>query len=209
MGGTQLEQESWLEPYIPPVPSAFQQPPSGGYGVNAGRMQQSCGNKAMRCKNHKVLNCTYGMCGTCYTRAARQPSCNIARRYKNNKHTWTSLIKNGFEQDSHQQKHPLKWVKRDEQRVNLLTLQNMGEIVPFLLKVGEIWHFQPLIFPSCGSQRTYSSRFTHLHISPTCRFGFDLLNFPVSPTCRFYQFVNFIFIHLFFPFHPLADFTYL
>ena len=87
MGGTQLEQESWLEPYISPVPSAFQQPPSGGYGVNAGRMQQSCGNKAMRCKNHKVLNCMYGMCGTCCTGAARQPLCNIARHYKNNKYT--------------------------------------------------------------------------------------------------------------------------
>jgi len=87
MGGTQLEQESWPEPYIPTVPSAMSQPLSGGYGVGGGRMQQSCENKGMGCKNNKVLDCMYGMCGMCCTGAARQPPCNIARHRKNNKHT--------------------------------------------------------------------------------------------------------------------------
>jgi len=187
MGGTQLEQESWLEPYISPVPSAFQQPPSGGYGVNAGRMQQSCGNKAMRCKNHKVLNCMYGMCGTCCTGAARQPLCNIARHYKNNKYTWTSLIKNGFEQDSHQQKHPLKWVK---------TGWAVGEFVD----VTKIW---VNLFQFCWKWVKFDI-FTHLFFQVVV---FKELILPVSPICRFHQLVDFVFTYLIFPFHPLADFT--
>jgi hypothetical protein len=45
-----------------------------------------------------------------------------------------------------------------------------------------------------------------------CRFHplfFHPLLFPASPTCRFHLLVDFVFTHFFFPFHPLADFTYL
>jgi len=81
--------------------------------------------------------------------------------------------------------------------------ENVGEFVPFLLKVGEIWHLNQLPFSKLSFSPMSFSRFTHLHISPICIFCFYPLLPPVSSTCRLL--VNIVFIHFFFPFHPHAD----
>ena len=59
------------------------------------------------------------------------------------------------------------------------------------------------LFASCRFHQCLFFRFTHLQISPTCRFCFYPPLSPVSSTCRLL--VNIVFTHFFFPFHPRAD----
>jgi len=66
--------------------------------------------------------------------------------------------------------------------------KNVGEFVPFLLMMGEFSHFAHFLFQIC------------------C---FHPFLFSISTTCRFHLLVDFVFTYSFFPFHILADFTYL
>ena len=58
----------------------------GGSGGGGGRTQQECGNKGTGCRNHKVLDCMYGVYGPCCVAAVRNPRCNVSKHSKNNKH---------------------------------------------------------------------------------------------------------------------------
>ena len=52
-----------------------------------GRSQEMCGKRVDGCPNHKVLNCTYGLCVVCCAASKRDPRCAVAKHYKKNTHT--------------------------------------------------------------------------------------------------------------------------
>jgi len=92
--------------------------------------------------------------------------------------------------------------------------ENVGEFVPFLLKVAGICHFSitsfsrvvvftHLPFPELSFSPTFFNRFTHLQFSLTCRFRFKPIIFSTWPTGRLHQRVDFVFTHLFFRFTHL------
>ena len=91
----------------------------------------------------------------------------------------------------HHQKHPLRWVKA-------------GWVVGAFVDVMKMW--VNLLHFCLRSQWVKIVVFNQL-LFQICRF--HPLLFSVSPTCRFRLLVDFVFTHFFFPFHPLADFTYL
>ena len=51
-----------------------------------GRPQQVCDNMADGCPNHKVLDCTYGLCGPCCAAIKRDPRCAITKHFRKNTH---------------------------------------------------------------------------------------------------------------------------
>jgi len=69
---------------VPPMgvggayPSAL--PPMGG----GGRPQQAC--ERVGCHNHKVLDCSYGLCMPCCAAEKRTPRCQVNRHYNKNTH---------------------------------------------------------------------------------------------------------------------------
>jgi len=70
------------------VPAAVAAPAVVAVANNggAGRPQEMCGNRADGCHNHKVLNCTYGLCGVCCAASKRDPRCGVAKHYNKNTH---------------------------------------------------------------------------------------------------------------------------
>jgi len=64
------------------VPAANAHANTGG----GGRPQEMCGNRADGCHNHKVLNCTYGLCGVCCAASKRDPRCDVTKHYNKNTH---------------------------------------------------------------------------------------------------------------------------
>ena len=52
-----------------------------------GRPQEMCGKRVDGCPNHKVLNCTYGLCVVCCAASKRDPRCAVAKHYNKNTHT--------------------------------------------------------------------------------------------------------------------------
>ena len=64
------------------VPAAVAAANNGGEG----RPQEMCGNRADGCHNHKVLNCTYGLCGVCCAASKRDPRCDVTKHYNKNTH---------------------------------------------------------------------------------------------------------------------------
>jgi len=53
---------------------------------SGGRPQEMCGNRVDGCPNHKVLNCTYGLCVVCCAASKRDPRCGVAKHYNKNTH---------------------------------------------------------------------------------------------------------------------------
>ena len=51
-----------------------------------GRPQQMCDNMGEGCHNHKVLDCSYGLCGPCCAAIIRDPRCVVAKHYRKNTH---------------------------------------------------------------------------------------------------------------------------
>ena len=64
------------------VPTAIAPATTGG----GGRPQQMCDNTAEGCHNHKVLDCSYGLCGPCCAAIMRDPRCVVTKHYGNNTH---------------------------------------------------------------------------------------------------------------------------
>jgi len=59
---------------------------SGAKVGGGGRPQQACGNTGVGCNNHKVLDCSYGLCGLCCVTVIRDPQYNVAKHSRKNKH---------------------------------------------------------------------------------------------------------------------------
>jgi len=64
------------------VPAAVVAANNGG----GGRTQEMCNNRADGCRNHKTLNCTYGLCGVCCAASKRDPRCDVTKHYNKNTH---------------------------------------------------------------------------------------------------------------------------
>ena len=74
---------------LPPLPSPPAAVAAAGAAVTiggGGRPQQMCGNMADGCRNHKVLDCSYGLCGPCCAAIKRDPRCAVAKHFKKNTH---------------------------------------------------------------------------------------------------------------------------
>jgi len=69
---------------VPTLMSGIQHPLSGANAGVGGRAQQAC--QGMGCKNHKVLECSYGLCGPCCAKVKRHPRCIVAKQNKRNTH---------------------------------------------------------------------------------------------------------------------------
>ena len=68
---------------VPVAVTAAIAPANNGGG---GRPQEMCDNRADGCHNHKVLNCTSGLCGVCCAASKRDPRCNVTKHYNKNTH---------------------------------------------------------------------------------------------------------------------------
>jgi len=62
----------------------IQHPLSSTNAGVGGRAQQAC--QGMGCKNHKVLECSYGLCGLCCAKVKKDPRCIVAKHNKRNTH---------------------------------------------------------------------------------------------------------------------------
>jgi len=102
---------------------------------------------------------------------------------------WMSLLCSYQHWGFHQQKVPLRWVK---------TGWGVDEFVDVMKMWVKLFHF---------SWRWVKFVIFTQFLFQICRFY--QLFFPVSPFCRFHLLLDFVFNQYFFPFHPLADFTYL
>ena len=97
----------------------------------------------------------------------------------------------------YQQKHPLVGENKMSSGWICWFYENVGEFVPFVLKVGETCLLDPLPFSNLSFAPTSFFRFIHLKTSPTCDFSFHPLVFSVSPTCTFHLLADCIYLHLF------------
>jgi len=68
---------------VPVVVPAATAPANTGGG---GRPQEMCGKRADGCRNHKDINCTYGLCGVCCAASKRAPRCDVTKHYNKNTH---------------------------------------------------------------------------------------------------------------------------
>jgi len=69
---------------VPMLQSGSQHPVNGANVGVGGRAQHPC--QGMGCKNHKVLECSYGLCAPCCAKVKRDPQCIVAKQNKRNKH---------------------------------------------------------------------------------------------------------------------------
>ena len=70
----------------PMLLSGAQHQHSDAKAGSGGRPQQACDNRGVGCNNHKVLDCSYGLCGPYCAAVMRDPRCNVAKHYRKNKH---------------------------------------------------------------------------------------------------------------------------
>ena len=69
---------------VPMSMSGIQHPFSGANAGVGGRAQQA--RQGMGCKNHKVLECSYGLCAPCCAKVKRDPRCIVSKHNKRNTH---------------------------------------------------------------------------------------------------------------------------
>jgi len=70
----------------PMLLSGEQHQHSGAKVGGGGRQQRACDNMGVGCNNHRVLDCSYGLCGPCCATVVRDLRCNVAKHSRKNKH---------------------------------------------------------------------------------------------------------------------------